>query len=870
MKKGFKGFIALLLVLAIISPTMIASAEEAVGVKIQRISGSNRYETALEVADVLDAQAKKVILASGENFPDALAGSILTEGKYPILLTQKNGLDDKTKEKLLAADEVILLGGKETISEAVEASLVDDNTKLRRIAGDDRYETAAKIATEVEAKGYLLTNGEKFPDAVSGGGYALMKDLPILLTKPMELPKATADAIAGDGIENVTLLGGETSIAKDVEESIQKPKSRLSGMNRYQTSLQIAREFENPKTLILATGENFPDALTASALSGKLNAPVILVQGDVVNEDLKTYLHDIRIGLEEVLIVGGESSVSSAFAEHLGEMLQSQSRTVSANQLEAWIKGNSVKIFDLRNAEDFAKGHIPGALNINNKEFEDPDNAIPAEIATPEQFEALMSSYGITAEDTIVVYSDAKRPQMAPRLIWTFEVYGHNNTYILDGHYKEWVAAGKEVETGAAKAPTPSTYTIQSTNSAINVGSDAVINRGKDTVVVDCRPVEEYTGDTLSTSNAKSGHIPGAVNMPYMSTVTEDGFYKDPAVLKAMYDQIGATKDKEIIVYCQSAHRAAHGWFVLRHVMGYENVKVYDGSMWEWGNRPDLPIAIGPYPYNRTTTPIHLEAWMKAGIVKVFDLRSQEDYEKGHIPGAMNINNKEFEDPDNPIDGEIATPAQFEALMSAYGITPEDMIVVYSDAAKPQMAPRLIWTLEVYGHTNTYVLDGHYQSWVAEGKEIETGPSAVPTPSAYKITKTNNAINVDSDYVINRSKDAVLIDCRPVEDYTGEKISTSNAKSGHIPGAVNMYYMNTVTEDGFFKSREDLEALYKTIGATEDKEIIIYCQRAHRASHSWFVLSQILGYEKVKIYDGSMMEWGNRDDLPVVTGANPY
>src|SRR5699024_833725 len=156
----------------------------------------------------------------------------------------------------------------------------------------------------------------------------------------------------------------------------------------------------------------------------------------------------------------------------------------------------------------------------------------------------------------------------------------------------------------------------------------------------------------------------------------------------------------------------------------------------------------------------------------------------------MNINNKEFENPDNPVDGEIATVEQFEALMSSYGITSDDVIVTYASASKPQMAPRLIWTLQVYGHTNTYLLDGHYEQWEQSGKQIETGAAPAVEPSEYKvISADDHSINVDKDAVINKSEDTVLLDARPTAEYLGETVSEGNARGGHIPGAVNVPYM---------------------------------------------------------------------------------
>lgn len=262
--------------------------------------------------------------------------------------------------------------------------------------------------------------------------------------------------------------------------------------------------------------------------------------------------------------------------------------------------------------------------------------------------------------------------------------------------------------------------------------------------------------------------------------------------------------------------------------------------------------------------PSELKKLIDEDKVQIVDLRKKEDFEKGHIPGAINMNNKEFENPDNPIDGEIATAEQLVKLMESRGISSDKTIVVYADAKKPQMAPRLIWTLRYYGNTTARLLDGHFDGWEKAGYEIEKGPAKeMESTVKYSIGELNKNINVDSNYVLNRDKNSILLDVRPTEQYEGKQESKDNKRLGHIPGALNVPYMSTVAEDGYFKPASELRKMYEAKGITKDKEIIVYCQRGHRASHTWYVLSEILGYENVKVYDGSMMEWANNDKFPI-------
>ena len=399
--------------------------------------------------------------------------------------------------------------------------------------------------------------------------------------------------------------------------------------------------------------------------------------------------------------------------------------------------------------------------------------------------------------------------------------------------------------------------------------------------------------DVRKAADYAASHIQGAYSADVDATISNSDDETSLANLKAAVAAATGAEtgngDEKFVLICYSGKKYAEAATNLLQQMGVAAGSLYtlEGGQNGWAEAGDeyvallesgegaaAPEAEAEAPAAAVTpavdasekliTPDEVEALIAQGA-KVFDLRGAEDYEAGHIPGAMNINNKQFENPDNPVDGEIATAEQFEALMSSYGITPEDVIITYASASKPQMAPRLIWTLEAFGHTATYLLDGQYEAWAAAGKATETGASPAVEAAEYKVISTENDINVDKDYVINLPEGAVLLDCRPVADYSGEAVADGNARGGHIPGAVDVYYMDAVDENGFFRSVEELTQLYASVGVTPDKEIVTYCQRGHRASHTWFALTYILGFENVKVYDGSMMEWSNLEDQPIET-----
>jgi thiosulfate/3-mercaptopyruvate sulfurtransferase len=251
--------------------------------------------------------------------------------------------------------------------------------------------------------------------------------------------------------------------------------------------------------------------------------------------------------------------------------------------------------------------------------------------------------------------------------------------------------------------------------------------------------------------------------------------------------------------------------------------------------------------------------------IKAVDLRSPKEYEAGHIPGAALIYNRELEDPNNPVDGELAPAKQIEDLMSRKGISADDHIVAYAAKDKPQMATRLWWALKVYGHKNIQVLDGHFEAWISAGGDVETGAEKPPAPAKYKAGDPHASRIAVLNDCLHPSKNTVLLDVRPPEEYTGAKKAEGSGRGGHIPGAVNQYYLNAVDENGFFKDAKTLRDMYASVGVTPDKEIIVYCMRGHRAAHTYFTLVSLLNFPNVRLYDGSWIEWSNIKDLPIAT-----
>ena len=246
-------------------------------------------------------------------------------------------------------------------------------------------------------------------------------------------------------------------------------------------------------------------------------------------------------------------------------------------------------------------------------------------------------------------------------------------------------------------------------------------------------------------------------------------------------------------------------------------------------------------------------------------------YDEGHISGAVGLNwQTQLCD---QVRRDILTKDQFEQLCRDSGIGNDTTIIFYGDNNN-WFATYALWQFRYYGHDESKlkVMNGGRQKWIDEGRELVTEAPA-PASTDYKAKFPDDNVRATKDHVLPTLDQGVvnLVDVRSPAEFSGEIIAPPGLpetaqRPGRIPGAANIPWATAVAEDGTFKSYDELKEIYEGAGVDPDKETVAYCRIGERSSHTWFALKYLLGYEKVRNYDGSWTEWGNLVGAPIAKG----
>ncbi len=260
---------------------------------------------------------------------------------------------------------------------------------------------------------------------------------------------------------------------------------------------------------------------------------------------------------------------------------------------------NDPKVRLVESNEDallYETGHIPGAVKVDW--FTTLQQPVRRDFLSREDFEKLCSNLGIANDTTVVFYGD-KSNWFAIYAFWLFEYYGHENRKVMNGGRLKWISENRILTSEIPHYP-KTNYQAKGPDQSIRAfREDVIAQLDKNSSLVDVRSPKEYSGELLHMPGypqegaQRGGHIPGAMNIPWALAVTDDGTFRPVNELQELYGSRGITPDKDVIAYCRIGERSSHTWFVLKYLLGYPNVRNYDGSWTEWGNLVGVPIEKG-------------------------------------------------------------------------------------------------------------------------------------------------------------------------------------------------------------------------------------------------------------------------------------
>ncbi|RVW05217.1 sulfurtransferase [Rhodococcus xishaensis] len=287
---------------------------------------------------------------------------------------------------------------------------------------------------------------------------------------------------------------------------------------------------------------------------------------------------------------------------------------------------------------------------------------------------------------------------------------------------------------------------------------------------------------------------------------------------------------------------------------------------------PDSNPAFAAYAHpERLVSTEWLSANLGAPGVKVVE--SDEDvllYDVGHIPGAVKID--WHLDLNDPVTRDYIDGKAFADLMGRKGIERSDTVVIYGDKSN-WWAAYALWVFTLFGHEDVRLLDGGRDVWLSESRDT-TLDVPTPAPTQYPVTERDDSrIRTFRDEVLAHLGNGPLVDVRSPQEYTGERTHMPDypeegaLRGGHIPTAVSIPWARAAAPDGRFRNRAELEQIYADF--SRDDDVVAYCRIGERSSHTWFVLTHLLGFPNVRNYDGSWTEWGNVVRVPIVKGDDP-
>ncbi len=566
---------------------------------------------------------------------------------------------------------------------------------------------------------------------------------------------------------------------------------------------------------------------------------------------------------------------------------------VSTRWLHQNLGSKEIVIIDTRTS-GYEASHIPGAVNLVRDRFKEG-----SKIRNVKELEDLFTSVGLRRDMKFVIYDDPSQSfGTAGWFFWLLEHLGCTDVHVLDGGWPKWLADGGPRQTEIVGRPQTGRFVaVLNGQIAAQAPHIAAKSRDRDFTIIDARTPEEFNGWQLY-GEPRGGHIPAALNINYLSFYNRDGTvlgYKD---VRSLLESHGITPDKEVTAYCVDGVRSGNVYFVLR-LMGYQYCSNYDGSIREWSQGASLPME-KLARYEKLVYP----AWVKDLIHSknpptyagkkyvILEVRytgfsiSQliSSKENGYIPGAISIHpsyvehgndaSRYYPNYTGPLDAKLLPARQLLPALANLGITKDTTVVVYGNGKiVPMTATRVAWALLYAGVEDVRVLNGGFTAWAAAGYPVATVP-AVPAPakSFGAQTPLHPEFYATSDYVRpisnGQNRAAVLVDVRKVEEFEGKTNPYPFfGRKGRIPGAVSQGDWDTLvnTKDDTFRSYPEVLQMWQNLGVTPDREPVFYCGTGWRSTIGFFQ-AYLMGFQKMRNYDGSFYDWSGNPNNPIADG----
>ncbi len=587
-----------------------------------------------------------------------------------------------------------------------------------------------------------------------------------------------------------------------------------------------------------------------------------------------------------MLGIAGLAGCASSAAEKtsgapVAKAYSDPSLVTEAATVKASLGKTGTVIIDARAASAFAAGHIPGAVNAIWQSFATVATGAPGDanwgvLKSPTEIGVALGNLGIDASSEVLVYSDAPNGWGEDgRILWMLRMAGVTKSSMLNGGVTAWKTAGFGLSTAATPAPVAKTFNIAS------LASDFVTDKSwilaniarSDVKIIDARDPEEYAG-AIKYGEKRGGHLPGAISLPFNTALftnnsVNPGILKSQDELEALFTAAGIKKTDTIVCYCTKGIRSGLMAVTLR-MAGYSKAVNYDASFYDWAGDLTAPVTAYSSPDIISFAGVLSS---KLATTVILDARPATDYVAGHIPGAINVMWQTFAtvavgSPGDAGWGVLKPAAEIGALLASLGIDSSKDVVVYAGAPSGWGEDgRIVWMLRMAGISKSSMLNGGYQAWISGGYSVDAN-AVTPVSTAFSLVSLDSSFTVDKAWIVaNKSRsDVKILDVRAADEYAGA-IKYGEKRGGHIPGAIslpfdNALFVNNGAIPGFFKSPEQLEAIFSANGLKKTDTIVSYCTKGIRSAEMTMAL-RMAGYTKAINYDASFYEWAGDTTLLV-------